>query len=56
MTMTDFYEDPEWFDFRWEEESGCEEDAVQDVQNLTEYLAKDGENLVVQSIILRNKQ
>ena len=40
--MTDFYEDPEWFDFRWEEESGCEEDVIQDVQNLADYLVKKG--------------
>lgn len=54
-TMTDFYEDSEWLDFRWEEESGCEEDAVQDVQNLAEYLVRDAENIVLQTIAIKNK-
>ena len=53
--MTDFYEDPEWFDFRWEEESGSEEDVIQDVQNLADYLVKDAENIVLQAIAIKNK-
>lgn len=54
--MDDVQEDGEWLDFRWEEESGCEEDVTNQVEELAEYLIRDGENIVLQEIVLRNKR
>ena len=50
MTDTIFPIEEEWFDFRWEEESGCEEY----LENLQEFLDENAEQIVVNEILVRN--
>ena len=50
MADSVFQPEEEWFDFRWEEESGCEEY----LEDLREFLEADSEQVTVNEILLRN--